>query len=92
MKALAQAALEPHAHEQHNVAKATERLAEDLRYNETPDDVIARLEREKAVLLEALNVIAYEPIGGPEATHQQVLDQITNIARAAITQVNGGAK
>ena len=51
-----------------------------------PAEFVARAKRMEA----ALNVIAFEPIGGAAATHVQILDQISGIARAALA--HGGAE
>lgn len=40
-------------------------------------------------LLEALKRIAFEPIGHPEASHQEVLDGVVHIARAAVAKAEG---
>jgi hypothetical protein len=40
---------------------------------------------ERDAFAAALNRIAYEPIGPSDATHQQVLDDVTDIARRAVS-------
>lgn len=49
----------------------------------------ARLVAAAPELLEALRRIAYEPFGPSDATHEQVLDAITELARAAIAKATG---
>ena len=47
---------------------------------------VASLRRRVAVLTEAMRMIAYEPFGAADATHAQVLDSITNLARAELAR------
>lgn len=51
----------------------------------------ARLIASAPDLLEALRRIAYEPFGPSDATHEQVLEAITGLARAAIANLEGGS-
>jgi len=64
------------------------RLAEALRRAEAERDA-ARIERNTARnftkhLLVVMNTIAYEPIGHSEASHREVLDKITEMARKVL--------
>lgn len=43
---------------------------------------IERLELERDQIKAALRMIAYEPFGHPEASHRDVLDEITEFARS----------
>lgn len=60
----------------------TERACTCPKCNEQFD----RLETINAELLEALKRIAFEPFGPSDATHEQVLEAITELARAAIAK------
>ena len=48
---------------------------------------LAKANADKAVLVEALDAIANQPIGPPTASHAEVLCGIEAIARAALSQV-----
>lgn len=52
----------------------------------------ARLIAAAPELLAALERIAYAPFGRAEATHAEVLDDITRLARAALDRVRGETK
>ena len=72
--------------EEQSVATAHGRTPEEVKANA---EFIAQACNSHKDLLAALGKVAYEPIGGAEATDREVLNGVVEIARAAIAKVEG---
>ena len=59
----------------------------DIKINMGLTVALYRLRAQRAQLLAVLKTIAYEPIGRSDASNRDVLDAITEMARAAIAKI-----